>query len=313
MLSQPRKLLPAEAAVPYLENDFSLLRFANPAHSVVYIEHVAGAQYLDSASAVDKAAAAWHAVAQAALDREGTQRLLRKLRAELTQVAASLDSSYGKGKYCPGGEKEKCFGIDDLEEQMVKLRDPKRLSEIWTGWHKIGAPMRTRYARFAELSNAGAKELGFGDTGSLWRSNYDMTPEDFSSEVERLWTQVEPLYKELHAYVRTKLAAKYGNAASRKDGMIPAHLLGNMWAQQWGDIYDIVAPPAAPPSYDLGENLRLVLTSVTEGEDKPLKYPTIFNSADVAVITKMDLAAAVLSAGRRGLISERRQGRNARR
>jgi hydrogenase nickel incorporation protein HypB len=48
-----------------------------------------------------------------------------------------------------------------------------------------------------------------------------------------------------------------------------------------------------PSSYDLGENLRLVLLSVTEGEDKPLKYPTIFNSADVAVITKMDLAAAV--------------------
>ena len=48
-----------------------------------------------------------------------------------------------------------------------------------------------------------------------------------------------------------------------------------------------------PSSYDLGEDLRLVLLSVTEGEDKPLKYPTIFNSADVAVITKIDLAAAV--------------------
>jgi hydrogenase nickel incorporation protein HypB len=48
-----------------------------------------------------------------------------------------------------------------------------------------------------------------------------------------------------------------------------------------------------PSSYDLGENMRLVLMSVTEGEDKPLKYPTIFNSADVAVITKMDLALAV--------------------
>ena len=48
-----------------------------------------------------------------------------------------------------------------------------------------------------------------------------------------------------------------------------------------------------PSSYDLGENLRLVLMSVTEGEDKPLKYPTIFNSADIAVVTKNDLAAAV--------------------
>jgi hydrogenase nickel incorporation protein HypB len=48
-----------------------------------------------------------------------------------------------------------------------------------------------------------------------------------------------------------------------------------------------------PSSYDLGEDLRLVLISVTEGEDKPLKYPTIFNSADVAIVTKVDLAAAV--------------------
>ena len=48
-----------------------------------------------------------------------------------------------------------------------------------------------------------------------------------------------------------------------------------------------------PSSYDLGENIRLVLLSVTEGEDKPLKYPTIFNSADLAVITKIDLAEAV--------------------
>jgi hydrogenase nickel incorporation protein HypB len=48
-----------------------------------------------------------------------------------------------------------------------------------------------------------------------------------------------------------------------------------------------------PSSYDIGENLRVVLLSVTEGEDKPLKYPTIFNTADLAVLTKMDLAEAV--------------------
>ena len=179
-----------------------------------------------------------------------------KLREELTQVAASLSSSYGKGKYCPGGEKEKCFGIDDLDEQMITLRDPKRLAEIWSGWHKVGAPMRPRYARFAELSNAGAKELGFNDTGSLWRSGYDMTPEQFSADMERLWADVEPLYKELHAYVRRKLIAKYGAAAQGPGGTIPAHLLGNMWAQEWGNIYDVVAPPATPAPYDLGQILQ---------------------------------------------------------
>src|SRR5579864_4390218 len=179
-----------------------------------------------------------------------------KLREELTQVSSSLGAEYGRGKYCPGGQKEKCFGIDDLDEQMAKLRDPKKLAEIWEGWHKVGAPMRERYARFAELSNQGARELGYPDTGALWRSNYDMTPEQFSADLERLWQQVEPLYLELHAYVRRKLIEKYGAAAGRKDGMIPADLLGNMWAQEWGNIYDLVAPPAAPATYDIGQILE---------------------------------------------------------
>ena len=179
-----------------------------------------------------------------------------KLREELTQISSSLGADYGKGKYCPGGQSEKCLGIDDLEEEMAKVRDPKRLAEMWAGWHKVGAPMRERYARFAELSNQGARQLGFADTGALWRSNYDMTPEQFSADLERLWKQVEPLYVELHAYVRRKLAAKYAAAAERSDGLIPAQLLGNMWAQEWGNIYDLVAPPAAPATYDIGQILQ---------------------------------------------------------
>jgi peptidyl-dipeptidase A len=182
-----------------------------------------------------------------------------KLREELTQVASSLDGSYGKGKYCPGGPggdpKAPCLGIDDLDERMAKSRDPKQLADMWVGWHRVGAPMRQRYARFVELSNQGARELGFADTGALWRSNYDMTPEQFSAELERLWKQVEPLYREIHAYTRKKLVQKYGAAAQRADGMIPADLLGNMWAQEWGNVYDLVAPASAPPSYDVGRIL----------------------------------------------------------
>ncbi len=116
-----------------------------------------------------------------------------KLREEVTQVAASLDSSYGKGKYCPGGPKEPCFGIDDLDEKLEKSRDPREIAAVWAGWHKVGAPMRERYARFVELSNQGARELGFADTGALWRSGYDMTPEQFSADLERVWTEVAPL------------------------------------------------------------------------------------------------------------------------
>jgi peptidyl-dipeptidase A len=178
------------------------------------------------------------------------------LRAETTQKAAELDAAYGRGRYCPDADAEHCLGIDDLEIKMARSRDPNELAALWAGWQAIGVPMRGNYARLAELSNQGARELGFADTGALWRSQYDMTPEEFQAEIERLWTQVEPLYHELHTYVRRKLIEKYGDAARRPDGMIPGHLLGNMWAQEWGDIYDVVAPPSGPMPYDLGAILK---------------------------------------------------------
>lgn len=180
-----------------------------------------------------------------------------KLREELTQVAAGLSGSYGKGKYCPtpNDPNAKCLGVEAVGERMAKSRDPKELAELWEGWHKVAVPLRDRYSRFVELSNAGATELGFKDTGVLWRSGYDMDPDAFSAELDRLWGQVEPLYKELHAYTRTRLKAKYGAAATREDGMIPAHLLGNIWAQEWGNIFDLVAPASAPATYDLSKIL----------------------------------------------------------
>jgi peptidyl-dipeptidase A len=178
------------------------------------------------------------------------------LRAETTQKAAELDAAYGRGKFCPDSNPDNCLGIDDINLKMATSRDPKELAALWTGWHKIGPPMRNDYARLAELSNQGARELGFADTGALWRSQYDMTPEEFQAEIERLWTQVEPLYRELHTYVRRKLIEKYGDAARRPDGVIPGDLLGDMWAQEWGNIYDVVAPPSGPMPYDLGAILK---------------------------------------------------------
>jgi peptidyl-dipeptidase A len=177
------------------------------------------------------------------------------LREETTKIASSLDGSYGAGKYCPGEDKSKCLGIDEIDVRMAQSRDPKELQDLWVGWHKVGAPMRDRYARFVQLSNEGARQLGWADTGVIWRSGYDMPPEAFSADIERLWKQVEPLYGELHAYVRRKLIEKYGATAKRADGMIPADLLGNMWAQEWGNIYDLVAPPSAPATYDVGKIL----------------------------------------------------------
>jgi peptidyl-dipeptidase A len=160
------------------------------------------------------------------------------LRREMTEIGVSLDADYGKGKYCrKNGE---CLDITAIEKLMSTSRDPEALKEVWTGWHAIAPPMRPRYSRFVALSNQGAREIGFKDVGALWRAGYDMTPEEFSADLERLWNQVKPLYLSLHTFVRWKLAEKYGPSVVPTDGPIPAHLLGNPWAQEWGNIYDLL-------------------------------------------------------------------------
>jgi peptidyl-dipeptidase A len=160
------------------------------------------------------------------------------LRREMTEIGVSLDADYGKGKYCR--TKDDCLDITAIEKFMATSRDPEKLKEVWAGWHAIGPPMRQRYTRFVDLSNQGAREIGFKDTGALWRAGYDMMPEEFSADLERLWNQVKPLYLSLHTYVRWKLAEKYGPNVVPPNGPIPAHLLGNPWAQEWGNIYDLL-------------------------------------------------------------------------
>src|SRR5579872_5290126 len=160
------------------------------------------------------------------------------LRKEMSEIAASLESDYGKGKYCDASGK--CLDITAIEKIMGESRDPNQLKDVWVGWHAIGAPMRKRYARFVDLSNQGARDLGFKDTGVLWRAGYDMSPEQFSTEVDQLWEQVRPLYLSLYTFVRARLSQKYGPQIVPPNGPIPAHLLGNPWAQQWGNIFPIL-------------------------------------------------------------------------
>jgi len=177
-------------------------------------------------------------------------------RNELTKLAASMEGEYGKGKYCPDGEKGKCLSLPDLENIMTNSHDPEELKRAWVGWHQIAIPIRKEYVRFVELSNKGAQEMGFKDTGAMWRSKYDMEPDAFAAEMERLWQQVKPLYDSLYTYTRHKLSEKYGKDIVAEDKPIPAHLLGNMWAQTWGNVYPLLAPANADRGYDLTKILK---------------------------------------------------------
>ena len=170
---------------------------------------------------------------------------------ELNEIATKLNSQYGQGKGMLGGEE---INGSDIEAEMGNLeRTPAELAEMWTSWHdNVGAPMREDYQRMIAIANEGSKELGFADLGAMWRSNYDMDPDQFAAETERMWQEVKPLYMALHTYVRGKLNAKYGAEVQPADGPIRADLLGNMWAQEWGNIYPLVAPECAGDiGYDL--------------------------------------------------------------
>ncbi len=173
--------------------------------------------------------------------------------AELANISAQLNGLYGKGKYC--FQDGRCLTQPELSAIMGESTNPEELLEVWKGWREISKPMRPLFEREVELANEGAQDLGYENLSELWRSQYDMKPDDFSNELDRLWGQVKPLYDSLHCYVRGELNEQYGDTVAPATGAIPAHLLGNMWAQSWGNVYDQVAPQDADPGYDVTELL----------------------------------------------------------
>ncbi len=174
-----------------------------------------------------------------------------KAEKELAQILSSLEGDYGKGKWCPDGANKPCLDVTAIEKLMANSRDPEELKRAWIGWHAVGAPMRQRYVRMVELGDQGASQLGYSDVGALWRSNYDMPPDQFAAEMDRAWEQLRPLYLSLHAYVRGQLAKKYGRDVVPPNGPIPAHLLGNIWAQEWNNVYDLMDSPKPAQTFDL--------------------------------------------------------------
>jgi len=169
---------------------------------------------------------------------------------ELSRRVVAMSGTYAKGRYTPKSSKE-ALDLQGLSRILSESRDPALLEEVWTGWHEVGRAIRPDFVRYVKLANRGAMELGFADTGAMWRSRYDMEPAAFAREVDRLWSEVEPLYRSLHAYVRHRLAEQYGRELVPERGPIPVHLLGNMWAQSWEGIFPLLAPPSSMPDVDL--------------------------------------------------------------
>lgn len=174
-----------------------------------------------------------------------------ELASELAQIESSLGAMYGSGK-TPDGEQ---YDLIALSRVLVESDNPDEMLQAWQDWRKVSPQMKDKYTRLVEIANEGAQDLGFKDVGSMWRSGYDMEPDAFANEMDRVWGQVKPLYDALHCHVRAKLNDKYGDEEVPLNSPIPAHLLGNMWAQSWGNIYDLVAPEGGS-SVDVTEKLE---------------------------------------------------------
>ncbi len=179
-----------------------------------------------------------------------------KERAELAELSVKMVDDYGAAKYCPPRLKGKCLELPDLERILAKTRDYDEALDAWRGWQRTARPQKARFARYVELANHGAREAGFADTGALWKSGYDMPPEQLEAEADRLWAVMKPFYEELHCYVRGRLQQKYGKDKVPDGKPIPAHLLGNMWAQEWEELFDLLEPYKGQPSIDVGKRLR---------------------------------------------------------
>ena len=172
------------------------------------------------------------------------------LAAELAQIGSELQAIYGTGQYC---NTERCYSLEDMVRTLATSRDAALMQELWAGWRTVSPPMRAKYARQVEIANAGARQLGYDNLSVMWRSKYDMDADAFAADVAAQWNKVKPLYEALHCHVRDRLSDYYGEDVVPASGKIPAHLLGNMWAQQWGNVYPLVKPEDAEQSYDLTE------------------------------------------------------------
>jgi peptidyl-dipeptidase A len=177
-----------------------------------------------------------------------------KEREQYAQLQAAMNGAYGKAKYC--STPDNCMALGEMEKVLATSHDEAKLKEMWVGWHAQSPSYKQKYIDYVALSNKGAQQMGFADTGVMWRSQYDMPPEAFAAEMERLWQQVKPLYDSLLTYTRYKLRATYGPDVVPLDGPIPSHLFGNMWAQNWSNLYPLLKPATGASGYDLTKVLE---------------------------------------------------------
>ncbi|XP_071562887.1 angiotensin-converting enzyme-like [Temnothorax nylanderi] len=173
----------------------------------------------------------------------GTAALPEDSYKEFEMTISKMENIYSTAKICDYKDKNKCdLALEpEITEKLMCSRDPEELKHIWIEWRKAsGEKVKSLFPQYVELANTAARLNNFSDYAEYWMKDYEAA--DFPEQIENQWQQLKPLYLQLHAYVRRELRKKYGEDIVSEDGPIPAHLLGNTWAQTWSNIADFTMP-----------------------------------------------------------------------
>lgn len=157
----------------------------------------------------------------------------------LAGLQTSLSGQYATGSFLYKGRPT---SLGEAEVLLAKTRNPEEARLLWEGWRDSAKALKPDYIAMAALANQGARELGYADMGELWRSGYDRSPAEVETEIDAEWNQLKPIYTALHCFMRKKLSERYGATVQPRTGPIRAHLLGNMWGQNWGNLFDVTKP-----------------------------------------------------------------------
>lgn len=189
----------------------------------------------------------------------GIGHLNRTRLQEWSRLKSKMENTYSMAKFCPYSKQDCDFQTEaltlepEITHLMATSTDFNELKYTWTEWFNRAAPMRQDFKQYVQISNEAAILNGVKDYGELWRSYYE--DPDFIENIQAIWQQIEPMYSRLHEYTRLKLLETYGTAMDENDPLIPAHLLGNMWAQSWVNLYDRIKPCKNATDFDITKGL----------------------------------------------------------
>lgn len=173
------------------------------------------------------------------------------------RVINDMLAVYNEANICAYNDPFRC-GLrlyPDISQIMARSRNWDELQYVWTEWRRrSGTRIKDLYQQLVVLNNEAARLNNFTDAAEYWMFPYESP--NLQQDIDEVWEMIRPLYEELHAYVRRKLRDLYGPEKIAAHAPLPAHILGNIWAQSWTNIIDVTLPYPGKNYIDVTQEMQ---------------------------------------------------------